>query len=113
MGTGLTLEQTPLQRITLPNNLTIRNISEIYSTVGEAFTSSFSLCLDIPAGAQIDLSFVQMIEALRRQARDDHKDLTLAGPVQDNLATILRQAGLWDGLEADDKKFWLHEGVAQ
>jgi hypothetical protein len=62
---------------------------------------------------QVDISFIQMIEAARIHAGTAGKSIALAQPATGALLETLRRGGFLEGMSADDAKFWLHQGVNQ
>lgn len=91
---------------------TIREIAEIHQQLLQAFAGANRLCLDIDDDAQVDLSFVQLIESARRYAEDNGKTLLIARPAGANVRTILERCGLAAGGSRDSARFWFHEEVA-
>ena len=100
----------PDQNSEIPK-FTIREISEIHQQLLQAFAGANRLCLDIDDDAQVDLSFVQLIESARRYAEENGKSLLLARPAGANVRSILERSGLAPG-GADSARFWFHEEVA-
>jgi hypothetical protein len=67
--------------------------------------------LDLAACEDIDLSFLQLIESVRKSAASSGKPVTLSRP----RTTLSRRrssgAGFLDVLSPEDAQFWLHEGM--
>lgn len=99
------------ESISLPDVLSIRNISDIYSKILAIFNNNNSVVLDIPERAEADLSFVQLIEAARRHAEAHGKMLTLASPAGGHILNVLKRSGFFEAFSGEDTKFWLHEEV--
>ncbi len=97
--------------IPLPEVLNIRNISDIFSKIVSVFKTNNSVVLDIPEKAEADLSFVQLIEAVRRHAETNDKALALAAPARGQVLKVLERAGFVEAFNSEDTKFWLHEEV--
>lgn len=91
---------------------TIREISEIHQQLLQAFAGANRLCLDIDDDAQVDLSFVQLIESARRYAEENGKTLLIARPAGANVRTILERCGLANDDVRGSARFWFHEEVA-
>lgn len=103
-------EQYP-ESMSLPESLNIRNISDIFSRIVSLFKNNNSVVLDIPEKAEADLSFVQLIEAVRRHADSNDKALALAAPARGQVLKVLERAGFVEAFNGEDTKFWLHEEV--
>ncbi|WP_160011272.1 STAS domain-containing protein [Rhizobium sp. 18055] len=99
------------ESILLPDVLSIRNISDIHSKITALFENNDSVVLDIPDRAEADLSFVQLIEAVRRHAEANDKVLALAAPANGHVLKVLERAGFLEAFSGEDTKFWLHEEV--
>ncbi|CDM59136.1 MULTISPECIES: hypothetical protein [Rhizobium] len=70
-----------------------------------------SIVIDIPEHAEADLSFIQLIESARRQAKAQSKSITHSSPAKGNVLKVLERAGFLDAFNSDDAKFWLHKEV--
>lgn len=99
------------ESISLPEILNIRNASEVYSKIISRFRDSNNITLSLPENAEADLSFLQLIEAARRQAKAAGKTFTLSAPVGGSLLKVLERAGFMEAFDQEDKKFWLHKEV--
>jgi hypothetical protein len=97
--------------IHLPITLAIKNISEIHKNIHLHFAENSDIVLDIPAEAEADLSFVQLVESARMDARAAGKTLRLNAPVTGSVLKVLQRGGFIDALSADDAQFWLHQEV--
>ena len=99
------------ESISLPEVLSIRNASEVYAKVIGQFRDNNTITLSLPENAEADLSFLQLIEAARRQAKAAGKTFTLSAPVGGSLLKVLERAGFMEAFDQEDKKFWLHKEV--
>jgi hypothetical protein len=97
--------------IHLPAGLGIKNISEIHKDIHLHFAENGNIVLDIPAEAEADLSFVQLVESARLDARAAGKTLRLGAPATGSVLKVLQRGGFIDALSADDAQFWLHQEV--
>ncbi|MDP9809932.1 hypothetical protein J2W42_002791 [Rhizobium tibeticum] len=52
--------------------------------------------------AEADLSFIQLIESTRRQAKAQRKSITLSLPAKGNVLKVLERAGFLDAFNSDD-----------
>jgi hypothetical protein len=99
------------ESISFPDVLSIRNVSELHTNISNVFRERNEIVFEIPVGAEVDLSFVQLVESARRQAKADGKSLTLSSPVGERVLKVLERSGLLEAFTAEDAKFWLHKEV--
>jgi MFS superfamily sulfate permease-like transporter len=107
----LSVREQYSESISLPDTMSIRNISDISSNILELFENKNSITLDIADGAEADLSFVQLVEAARRHAKTHNKEISLAAPATGHVLKVLQRAGFLEAFNGEDTKFWLHEEV--
>jgi hypothetical protein len=101
------------ESISLPNSLVIRNISAIHDSIAAQLRDSNAICLEIPSEADVDLSFVQLMEAARLHAKSSGKSIRLSSPAQGALLNVLQRAGFVDSFTEEDRQFWFHNEVYQ
>ncbi|MDH6269257.1 anti-anti-sigma regulatory factor [Rhizobium sp. SG_E_25_P2] len=94
-----------------PSKANIRNIRDIHAALLDYASSSTRIELDLRNCEDVDLSFLQLIESVRKSASAGGKPVTLTRPVNDAVKTALKRAGFLDVLTSEDAKFWLHEGM--
>ncbi|WSH64303.1 STAS domain-containing protein [Rhizobium ruizarguesonis] len=99
------------ESINLPDVLRIRNVSELYSKFNDEFHSRDTIIVSIPEGVEADLSFVQLIESSRRQAKAKGKTFELYLPASGSVLKVLERAGFIESFDREDAKFWLHKEV--
>ncbi|MBB2752202.1 UNVERIFIED_ORG: DNA-binding transcriptional ArsR family regulator [Rhizobium aethiopicum] len=99
------------ESIDLPDSLSIRSASELYSKFTDAFRVHDTITVSIPESAEADLSFVQLIESSRRQAKAEGKTFKLSRPASGSLLKVLERAGFIESFDQEDSKFWLHKEV--
>ncbi|MBA5802546.1 STAS domain-containing protein [Rhizobium changzhiense] len=99
------------ESINFPDVLTIRNMSELYSKITDEFHSNDTITINIPEGAEADLSFVQLIESSRRQAKAKGKTFKLSSPASGSVLKVLERAGFIESFDREDANFWLHKEV--
>ncbi len=92
----------------LPPHLTIRHAVAAREALRHAFDAGGPIVLSIPEGADVDLSFLQLIEAARQQAETFSRPLSLDRPASGNLLTTLERAGFLTDAKPRDTEFWLH-----
>ena len=95
----------------MPEILSIRNVLDLSAMISSQIENRDQVILEISPGAEADLSFVQLVESARRQAKLQGKSLTLAAPVGERILKVLERAGFVEAFTAEDTKFWLHEEV--
>jgi len=99
--------------LTLPDTLTIRNISVVRDDLLQALQEQDHVIVQLPADAQGDLSFLQLMESARVYAGTAGKRLALAKPVEGRLLDLLKRGGFAEEISAADAGFWLHQGEIQ
>ena len=96
-----------------PAEVTLSNISEVHEGVTAAFVRGGAIEFDIRGLLVADLGFVQLVEAARKAAAAETRDIRLSQPVSQPIAQLLRRAGLLDRATPDDIDFWFHGDVTQ
>ena len=99
------------ESINLPDGLSIRYASELHSKISDELHSKDVIIISIPEGAEADLSFVQLIESARRQAKAKGKTFKLSSPASGSVLKVLERAGFIESFDQEDTKFWLHKEV--
>lgn len=99
------------ESINLPDVLSIRFASELHSKITDEFHNRDTIIINIPEGAEADLSFVQLIESSRRQAKAKGKTFKLSSPASGSVLKVLERAGFIESFDQEDEKFWLHKEV--
>lgn len=69
--------------------------------------------LDVSALSEVDLTFVQLIEAARRAAADRGRTIRLRAPAQGALLQVLQRGGFLDPEDQERSDFWLQGTIAQ
>jgi hypothetical protein len=99
--------------LSLPANLTVRAITSAREDLLTFMDAHEAGTIALADDVQVDISFIQMIEAARIHAGTAGKSIALAQPATGALLETLRRGGFLEGMSADDAKFWLHQGVNQ
>ncbi|NEJ70426.1 hypothetical protein GR197_07710 [Rhizobium phaseoli] len=99
------------ESINLPEVLSIRTVSELHSKLTGEFHGRDTIIISIPEGAEADLSFVQLIESSRRQAKSKGKTFKLSSPASGSVLKVLERAGFIESFDQEDENFWLHKEV--
>ncbi|MFB9953138.1 hypothetical protein ACFFP0_30245 [Rhizobium puerariae] len=97
----------------LPQNLTVRTITAIQQEILQVVGNNKSTIFEFPADCQVDISFIQLMEAARIYAGTAGKHVALAQPVGGPVLEVLQRSGFLEGISAEDAKFWLHQGGIQ
>ncbi|OHV72673.1 hypothetical protein LCM4579_11240 [Ensifer sp. LCM 4579] len=100
-------------RLSFQSDLNIRNIDQISKEMTTALDASSRLTLELKEDAVVDLSFVQLLIAARRQANRAGGALSLARPAGANLLGVLSRGGFLKEASAEDLEFWLHQENSQ
>lgn len=99
--------------VNLPDKLNIRNISGVYDLILAKIAAGNPVSIALPVGAEADLSFVQLIEAARIQAKSSGVPLRLSSAASGAVLDVLERGGFSEAFSAEDKKFWLHQEAIQ
>ena len=98
----------PSLPIALPVALTIRHSRDLAEILRSAFENSGDILIDIPEAGDVDLSFIQLIEACRRSADRLGRTFALCRPADGNVLSTLSRGGFLTGMTSVDEQFWLH-----
>lgn len=96
------------ETLVLPSTLSIRHISGAHELLLRQLEKEDALLLDISDDADIDLSFIQLVEASRLYAKNHGKTVSLTHPAGGNLLQTLRRSGFLSRMDKDSQQFWLH-----
>jgi len=94
--------------ITLEASATLRTSEEIRARLLESFAEQDAVQLDASAVAEIDLSFLQLVEAARTHAARAGKTIRLTAPANPALRAQLERAGLLAEGASEARNFWCH-----
>ena len=94
--------------VRLSGTQTIREAEGTLQALRDALAAESSVALDCEAVEEADLSFLQLVIAARKSARNTGKSLGLAAPATGPLRAALDSAGI---RPEGDFRFWF-EGVA-
>jgi hypothetical protein len=89
----------------LTGDLSIRGINAAHDLLTGVFKNGGDVVVSIAADAIVDLTFVQMMEAGRKTAREAGRDFRLAAPASGALLDALDRGGFLES--PGDKGFWL------
>lgn len=94
-------------QLDLTGELTVRVVAEIHGRVVEAVRSHQAVTALIAADAEVDLTFVQLMEAARRAAAQAGGELTLSVAAEGRLLETLQRGGFL--ADPERRQFWLLE----
>ncbi len=98
--------------ISFVGDLTVSNIIEAHQALGAALRQDGAVVVDIDGVDEVDLTFVQMLEAARRKAAETGRDLALRNAAGGSVLEVLRRGGFLDNETSERAQFWL-QGAAQ
>ena len=110
MNTSSHIEDACLR---MPENLTVRAINSAREDMLKFIDTHEVATIELADDVQIDISFIQLIEAARIYADTAGKQIMLAQPASGALLETLRRSGFLEGMSDDDAQFWLHQGKIQ
>lgn len=84
----------------------IRSIADIHAALLTALQKAEAVMLDLHNVADVDLTFVQLIESARRSSAENGVRIRLTSPANGALLNVLLRGGFL--VSADDGNFWLH-----
>lgn len=96
--------------ILLSGPLTIRHVGDIREVLLASLAAHRTLTLTLPADAEADISFVQLVLAAQASARAGGKEIRLKEPPSGPLLEVLTRGGF---LEAADAGLWSKETLPQ
>lgn len=87
---------------------TIASIVRLHNDIEAAIAAHADIALDLADTCELDLSFLQLVEAARRCCSKEGKSLRLLRTAGPALAQQLDRAGFTAAASADDIAFWFH-----
>jgi ABC-type transporter Mla MlaB component len=102
---GVTNETPSVMK--LDGTIDIRSIQNCFDTVRGMASDAAGLDVDLSAVTEVDLTFLQLIESLRRTAHEGGTALRLSHPVGEAIREVLRRAGFLSDPPDERTRFWL------
>lgn len=99
--------------ISCGTSVTLRSVEALRETLLDGFAEQSAVDLDVSALEEVDLSFVQLVEAARVHASRENATIRLVSPANPALAALLARAGFLTQPSADDIDFWFHGELPQ
>jgi anti-anti-sigma regulatory factor len=87
----------------------IRSIHDSVERIKTVIADTVGLEIDLAAVTEVDLTFLQLMESLRRTAQEAGTTLRFAHPASDALRETLRRAGFLSHPPDKRTRFWLAE----
>jgi hypothetical protein len=87
--------------------LTVRTIAEAHRRLSETVAAAKGVEVEIAPDADLDLSFIQLLQSGRRTARETGAGFRLARPAAGPLREMLERGGFLT--DPADREFWLIE----
>ncbi|MGK6314365.1 STAS domain-containing protein [Neorhizobium sp. DT-125] len=97
----------------LPQNLTVRSIVTVQQEMLQFIDKNTSATIALADDCQVDISFIQLMEAARVHVGTAGKHIALAEPAGGAVLDALQRGGFLEGMSEEDAKFWLHQGGMQ
>lgn len=86
---------------------TVRTIGALQNELLQALKKHETINLKLQDDVDVDLTFVQLVEAARRFAAAKGKTIALTEPASNALRDVLERGGFLTS--AEPRAFWLHE----
>ncbi|MGL3608166.1 STAS domain-containing protein [Rhizobium sp. G187] len=94
-------------------NLTIAHAATLRELLLCELEARPLLEITLPEDAEIDLSFIQVMESARLSAALQDKQFSMRTPASANLMRVLERAGFTTDMTSESRAFWFHEGTIQ
>jgi anti-anti-sigma regulatory factor len=93
--------------ISFVGDVTVSNIEQAHAELGAVLRQDGPVVVDIDGVTEIDLTFVQLLEAARRKAGETGHDFTLRHAAGEPVLEVLRRGGFLHDDTSDRATFWL------
>lgn len=103
-------------RVVLPDIATVRNAESVRDLLLRGFDQPTDIEVDCSGLADADLCLVQLLLAARTMAGEHGRVLRLAEPASGVLLDVLNRGGfltVTEGLDNEERDFWMAKGVAR
>lgn len=95
-------------RFEVPSSIALKDASALRAGLMQALDAEDTVELDLAAVQEADLSFLQLILALRISAAEAGKSLRLRSRAPAPVAALLERAGFLAAPSPQDLDFWFH-----
>lgn len=100
-------------QLSLGEHVTLRNAEGLRLALLDAFSEQAEVVADASALAEVDLSFVQLMEAARTHAAGLDKRFGLTAAANPAVTALLQRGGFIARFGEADLDFWFHGGRPQ
>ncbi len=87
-------ETTRSRKLTFSGDLTLPHIGKLAARLRQALSTAERLTLEVQAGGEVDLSFLQLLCAAHRSARESGRTIRLGSAAGQSLHALLLEAGM-------------------
>lgn len=98
--------------VDLSGSLVVRTAKTVHESFCAAFKQAGAVEVTLTDISEVDLSFVQIVEAARRSAADAGREIRLTHPADGVLRDVLDLGGFLATDDADRLAFWTHSKAA-
>jgi STAS domain len=102
---------TSCEKLVLSDPLTVRFVGSHQAALLGGLLGHESVEISVSPDAACDLSFLQLLESARVYAGTAGRVVRLSRAADGSLLDLLERSGFLSGMTAEDRRFWLHEGV--
>jgi len=102
----------PLSILKFSGVIDVRSIRKPFQTIRKAASSGRDIQIDLSGVTEIDMTFVQLIEAARRSAAQAGTAISLAKPATGMVLETLQRAGFLTDPPDARTRFWTGQGQA-
>ncbi len=95
------------------SSATVRNAADLRQQCIDALAGEGDIEVNIADITEADLSFVQLLHALRAAGAEAGRQVRLRAPAPAPVAALLERAGFLAAPNAADLDFWFHGETAQ
>jgi ABC-type transporter Mla MlaB component len=99
--------------LSISGALTVRRADELAVLFRTAVAESTRLILEVSDVSEADLSFVQLVESLRRSSARSGAGVRLARPAEGALLSLLDRGGFLDPATPERAAFWTQSEIGQ
>jgi anti-anti-sigma regulatory factor len=92
--------------VVVHSSITVRSAADFRDHLMSVFEGDDDIVLDLDGLAELDLSFVQIVEAARKKLPGPGRDIRLLQPAHGPVAALLARAGF--ATDPDAIAFWFH-----
>jgi ABC-type transporter Mla MlaB component len=110
---GETIHLPEGRTLSISGALIVRRAEEFGELFRAAAQASVSLTLEFSEISEADLTFVQLVESLRRSAERSGAQVRLAQPAEGALLSVLERGGFLDPAVPERTAFWTQQDTGQ